>query len=168
MGSSEGRVQHRWGIFTDHSAKSGLFRILVAYLLGGILLGLVSFLRFPHRPLPLADLAIVIVVSFGILVPPLLFTLGAWYVRTRIPADSTSARRLRWRALLVYSFILFSVMFVLGLTKPLEIGSFKGWLISLSTMLGYGVYLTFPLAGLTLLVSFVALLIVRDVGQPGK
>ena len=166
MGSGDDQVQHRRSIFTDHAAKLGLFRILVAYLVGGVLLGLRSLFRFPHPPLALTDLAIVVVVSFGILLPPVLFTLGAWYVRVRIPADSTNARRLRWRALLVYSFILFSVMFVFGLTKPFEIGSFTGWLISLSTMLGYGFYLTLPLAGLTVLVSLVALLVVKDVSQP--
>jgi hypothetical protein len=98
-----------------------------------------------------------IVVAFGVFLLPILFVIGGSYLRASIPVDSVNGRKRRWRALLIYSTVVLLICIANGVWKPLKIGSSIGWLVTLSTMLGYSYYLLLPLSALAVVICLLAL-----------
>jgi hypothetical protein len=126
------------------------------FLVLSVALAVIAFRRFPWVSGP-QDLLLAILVTFGVFLLPMLFVFGGWYLRARIPVDSVNGRKRRWRALLIYSTGVLLLCVANGVWKPFKMGSSIGWLITLSTMLGYSYYLLLPLSALAVFVCLLAL-----------
>ena len=136
-------------------------RIFAFFLLMSVVLNIIGFLRFGWPGFIAGDLALSILVVLGVLLQPMLFVFGAWYVRVRIPFDSVNARKRRWRVLFVYSSSILLICFLIARSSH-RLGTATGELSpSLALMLAYGFYVLIPLLALAVLTSLVAWLVTK-------
>lgn len=137
--------------------------LLVLYLILSVALAIPLFvwnavsLEGPRA----SDLLLAFGIGAGILLFPMLFVSGGWWVQQAVARSGGSSRR-RWGTLAAYSAAVLGLWVCLRvLGRGLEQGTSIGWLVTLSTLAGYSSYLVPPLATVTGLAALVAVVFSR-------